>query len=233
MSMMGYFGGTVAEASVDARLGFLRRTYLHVTGAFGLFIALSTLMYTSGASEAMLRAIAGSRFGVLALLGGVMVLGWLAQAMTRSEVGLGVQYAGLAGYTLLEAVIFAPLIFLAAKFAPEALPSAAIVTLLTFGGLTAYVLLTNKDFTFMGPILFAAGFIAVGTILCGIIFGFELGIWFSALMIAFAVGAILYTTSKVLHIYRTDQHVAAATEIFAAVAMLFYYVLRLFMQMRR
>jgi len=233
MSMMGYFGGTVAEASVDARLGFLRRTYLHVTGAFGLFIALSTLMYTSGASEAMLRALAGSRFGVLALLGGVMVLGWLAQAMTRSEVGLGVQYAGLAGYTLLEAVIFAPLIFLAAKFAPEALPSAAIVTLLTFGGLTAYVLLTNKDFTFMGPILFAAGFIAVGTIFCGIIFGFELGIWFSALMIAFAVGAILYTTSKVLHIYRTDQHVAAATEIFAAVAMLFYYVLRLFMQMRR
>jgi FtsH-binding integral membrane protein len=45
-------------------------------------------------------------------------------------------------------------------------------------------------------------------------------------MILFASGAILYSTSKVMHEYETHQHVAAALELFAAVALLFWYVLR-------
>ncbi len=48
-------------------------------------------------------------------------------------------------------------------------------------------------------------------------------------MIAFAGAAILYDTSNVLHHYPEDRHVAAALELFASVALLFWYVLRLFM----
>ena len=52
-------------------------------------------------------------------------------------------------------------------------------------------------------------------------------------MIVFAGGAILYSTSRVLHEYQTGQHVAASLELFAAVALLFWYVLRLLMSFGR
>jgi hypothetical protein len=107
------------------------------------------------------------------------------------------------------------------------------MTLGMFGGLTLIVFVTRKDFSWMRSILVIAGFVAMGLIVCSILFGFELGTIFSAAMIALASGYILYYTSNVMHHYRTDQHVAAALTLFAAVALLFYYILRLLMQLRR
>jgi uncharacterized protein len=49
-------------------------------------------------------------------------------------------------------------------------------------------------------------------------------------MVALASVAILYQTSNVIHHYRTDQHVAAALALFAAVATLFYYILWILIQ---
>jgi len=66
-----------------------------------------------------------------------------------------------------------------------------------------------------------------------IIFAFSLGIIFSAAMVLFASAAILYDTSQVLHHYRTNQHVAASLSLFASVALLFWYVLRIVMSLRR
>jgi FtsH-binding integral membrane protein len=43
----------------------------------------------------------------------------------------------------------------------------------------------------------------------------------------------LYDTSNVLHRYRTEQYVAASLALFASVALLFWYILRLMMSMRR
>ena len=64
------------------------------------------------------------------------------------------------------------------------------------------------------------------------IFGFNLGLFFSFAMVAVACAAILYHTSNVLHRYRTDQHVAAALALFASVALLFWYILQIFMRSR-
>jgi FtsH-binding integral membrane protein len=113
------------------------------------------------------------------------------------------------------------------------LPIAGILTLLLFAGLTAVVFTTRKDFSFMGSILKIGGFIAIGLIVCGAIFGFELGLVFSGAMVLLAGGAILYDTSKILLHYRTDQHVGAALELFASVALLFWYVLRIVMSLTR
>jgi uncharacterized protein len=45
--------------------------------------------------------------------------------------------------------------------------------------------------------------------------------------------AILYSTSNIIHYYRTDQYVAASLSLFAAVALLFYYVLYILLALRR
>jgi FtsH-binding integral membrane protein len=73
----------------------------------------------------------------------------------------------------------------------------------------------------------------MGVILCAMLFGFSLGLWFSLAMIVLAAGAILYNTSNVLLHYRLDQHVAASLSLFASVALLFWYVLLALMQSRR
>jgi FtsH-binding integral membrane protein len=129
-----------------------------------------------------------------------------------------------------EAVIFTPLMYFASRFAgPDVIPIAGIITLLLFFGLTLIVFLTRADFSFLRIGLGIAAFAALGIIVCSILFGFQLGVIFSAAMIVFACGWILYDTSNVLHHYRIGQHVAASLALFASVALLFWYVLRLVM----
>jgi uncharacterized protein len=69
-------------------------------------------------------------------------------------------------------------------------------------------------------------------IVAGVVFGFELGAFFSVAMIALAGGAILHDTSKVLHHFPEDRYVAAALELFASVALMFWYVQRLYLARR-
>ena len=103
---------------------------------------------------------------------------------------------------------------------------------LTFvGGITATVFITKKDFSFMGSILSMGGFVALGFIICSMIFGFSLGLVFPSVMVVFAAGSVLYSTSNVMHQYRTDQHVAAALSLFASVALLFFYILQVLMSL--
>ena len=45
----------------------------------------------------------------------------------------------------------------------------------------------------------------------------------------FAGVAVLYDTSNIMHHYPQDKHVAASMALFASIAMMFYYILRLFM----
>ena len=74
-----------------------------------------------------------------------------------------------------------------------------------------------------------AGLAALGLIACAIFFQFALGPIFTVAMIALACGYILYHTSNILHHYRIGQHVAASLSLFASVALLFWYILQLFM----
>ena len=98
-----------------------------------------------------------------------------------------------------------------------------------FGGLTAVVFLTRADFSFLRTALYLGGFVAMAFIVASMLLGFSLGMLFCVLMVAFAGGFILYDTSNVLHHYRIGQHVAASLALFASVALLLWYVLRIVM----
>ena len=73
---------------------------------------------------------------------------------------------------------------------------------------------------------------ALVLIVASVLFGFNLGTFFTVAMIALAGGAILYKTSGVMRHYPHDKQVAASLELFACVALLFWYVLQLFMSRR-
>lgn len=224
---------TVAQARPNERAKFIQRTYTHLAGAVGAFIVVEWFLFQTGIAGALFSFVAASRFSWLAFLGAFALLGWLSRELAAKADSVETQYAGLGIYVVAEALIFAPLLYIAAYFAndPNVIPTAAILTLLLFGGLTTVAFTTRQDFTFLGGILKIASFVALGFILCSIIFGFSLGLLFSAAMVVFASAAILYDTSKVMHHYSTDQYVAASLELFASVALLFWYVLQVLMQL--
>jgi FtsH-binding integral membrane protein len=221
---------TVAQSRPTERAQFIQKTYLHLAGAVGAFIAVEFLLFSTGIAEAFAEFIASSRFVWLAILGGFALLGWLSRSLAAKADSVQTQYMGLGLYVVAEALIFAPILYIAATFSdPSVIPTAAILTLLLFVGLTTVAFTTKKDFSFLGGILTIGGFVALGLILCSAIFGFTLGLIFSVAMVIFASAAILYDTSKIMHHYATHQYVAASLELFASVALLFWYVLRIVM----
>jgi len=143
------------------------------------------------------------------------------------------QYAALAAYVVGWSIMFVPLLFIANKYAPGVIASAAIITFLAFTALTLVVFITRKDFSFLRGILMWGGILALVTIFGGAIFGFQLGTFFSVAMVGLAGAAILYDTSNVLHHYPEDRYVAASLELFASVALMLWYVIQLLMSSRR
>lgn len=225
------FGNPVAANALPAeRAAFIRRTYLHLAGAILVFALLEAYLMMTGAAFAIAQTMLGGRWSWAIVLIAFMGVAWLAQSWANSQTSKPMQYMGLALYTVAEVIIFAPLLYLATAYSNDftVVAKAGVVTLGLFLGLTAVVFLTRKDFSFLGPILAIGGFVALGFIFSGIIFGFSLGNIFAFAMVAFAGGAILYSTSNMLHQYNTNQHVAASLQLFASVALLFWYLIAIF-----
>jgi FtsH-binding integral membrane protein len=225
------------EAGQSERAQFIRRTYAHLAGAILAFVAIEAIIFglLGDSLNVFMRSYFGNPIMQLLVIAGFIGSSYLAQYWARNGGSPAMQYAGLGLYVLIEALIFVPLLYIAMVYLHdyETVGKAGILTLCLFGGLTTVVFTTGKDFSFLGPIIAIASFIALGVILCAMIFGgFGLGLWFSVAMIVLAAAAILYDTSNILLHYRTDQHVAAALSLFSSVAMLFYYILLALLQSR-
>ena len=218
-------GIPVIELNEQSRGRFIARTYGHLMGAIAAFTLIEIFLFKSGLAATITQALLGTSW--LLVLGGFVVVSWIARAAAHRASSALAQYAALTGYVLAQAIIFVPLLFIADKYAPGAITSAALITLLAFASLTLLVFSTRKDFSFMRSILMWGGLVAMVLIVGGALFGFQLGTFFSVGMIALAGGAILYDTSNVLHHYPEDRYVAAALELFASVALMLWYVLRL------
>lgn len=218
-----------ADAAVDERIGFIRRVYGHV---FASVLALAGLMFvivnTPALSDPLIGMARNGQFFWIFV--GYMAASFVAQRMATSGASAGVQYMGLGLFTLAEAVIFTPLIYTVYFFGGggDVILQAGALTLFIFGGLSAVVILTKQDFSFMRNFLWLMSIAAFGLIILSFFTSITLGTWFVVGMILLMSGFILYDTSNVLHHYRTDQHVAASLALFASLATLFWYVLILF-----
>jgi FtsH-binding integral membrane protein len=205
------------------------RTYMHLFGAILLFVAIEAFFFMSGLAIPMAEAMLSVSW--LFVLGGFVIVSWFATRIAHTVANPVAQYAALAGFVLAEAIIFVPLLVVAIAYTdnPGVVNAAAWITLMGFTGLTAIAVMTRKDFSFLGGLLRWGFIVALVLIVGGVLFGFQLGTYFSVAMIGLAGAAILYDTSNVLHHYPEDRHVAASLQLFASVALMFWYVLSLLM----
>lgn len=223
----------VAQEHELEQAAFIRKTYMHVALAVLGFVVVEALfLNTPFIVEIGLSMAQGWTW--LLVLGGFMFATtylekWAMRSKSKQE-----QYLALAAYVVIEAFIFVPLLFIAMVYSGagmELINQAALLTLFLFSGLTAVVFISGKDFSFLRGAITVGGFLAIGLIVAGMLFGFELGLWFSVAMVALAAGSILYQTSNIIYHYQKDQYVAASLGLFASLMLMFWYILQILMSL--
>src|ERR1022692_166810 len=202
------------RAGSDSRSVFITRTYTHLVAGILGFILVELALFESGWAGQIARFMFG--FNWILILGAFMLTGWLATRTAQTSTSIGMQYFAYAVYVVAEALIFVPLLYIADAKAPGTIDSAALVTFLGAGGLMFVAHRTRKDFSFLRAILMWGGVLALVAIVGGAIFGF-------------AGAAVLYDTSNIINVYPEDRYVSAAMQLFASIALMFWYVLRLMM----
>ncbi len=224
---------TLSYATEQERVEFYKKTYAHVAGGVLLFIIFEYFLLSS---ETVVRFMMSMLDGIkwLLLLGGFMFITSYAESTAMRTADKKKQYLAYVVYILAEAIIFVPLLYIAIYYvnSMDLLKQAVVVTLMLFMGLSAVVLITKKDFSFLRAALTIGGFIAIGLIIAGSIFGFNMGLWFSVGMCALAGGSILYQTSNLVHKFGTEDYIPAAIGLFASLMLLFWYILRIFLRRR-
>ena len=216
----------VAALPAEDRSQFIWRTYAHVVGAILAFAGISAYLYQSGAAQSLFPVLTSNW---LLTLGAFMLVSWGASHVAHRLESKAAQYAAFAFFIFAEAMIFSPLLYLAAAYAPGVIESAAVTTIMGSVGLIAVAMITRKDFSFLRGILVWGGILALVAIASSLLFGWHLGTWFSVGMIGFAGAAVLYDTSNIMHHYPQDRYVAAAMGLFASIALMFWYILQFFM----
>lgn len=222
-------GSVVANLPGEARAGFIRRTYAHVAGAIAALAIVEALILQAGLGASLLQFLGTGTMNYLIYLGLFIGASIVADRWAHSDKSREMQYLGLGLYVVVQAVILAPAMHLASLYAPTAIVDAAIATAALVTGLTYVCFTTKKDFSFLGPIIAIASFVAIGLCVAGAVFGFNLGVVFAGAIVVLAGASVLYSTSNILNHYQEHQHVGAALGLFASVALMFRFMLQIFM----
>ncbi|MFB0700117.1 Bax inhibitor-1/YccA family protein [Pseudomonas protegens] len=110
----------------------------------------------------------------------------------------------------------------------EVVSSAFAMTALVFGSLSAYVLITRKDMSFLGGFITAGFFVLMGAVLASLFFqisGLQLAI--SAGFVLFSSVCILFQTSAIIH-GGERNYIMATISLYVSIYNLFVSLLQLF-----
>lgn len=219
----------------DDRAAFVMRVYQHVLAAVGAFVAIEALFFMTGVAEGLYDFFFASGGRWLLMLGAFMIGQWFVSNAVSDLANPSRQYAGLFGSAAIYAVLFAPFLHYVYKVqdAGSTVAAAAGITAIGFAILSVVAFATRKDLSFLRPMVMWGFGGALLLIIGSVIFGFNLGVWFSVAMIVLSGAAILYQTQTIIRTYPATAYVAGAVQLFGSLMMMFWYVLRLLMQLTR
>jgi len=217
---------TAAHATVAERMTFIRKVY-------ALFFA-ATLFAIGGVALGMsLPPVLEFAFEhpwimLFVMLGGVMG----AQAVRHVPV---VNLAALFGFTTLTGVVISPLMYVVAQTNPASIWQAGLLTVGIFGGLTLYVFVSRKDFSFMRGMLFTGLIVLIIAGFANVLFvgSTALGFATAAAALLLFAGYVLYDTSNIIRHYPTNEYVAAALSLYLDAFNIFLALLRILNAGRR
>ena len=223
-------GLPVAAANAAVRAAFIQKVYLTLCAgvAVAMFTGLHLVSRLIAGEAGWLRDILFGRFGFIGIFVLYIVMAMAAGAVSRIRTVNVIVYAA---FTAVTGLLLVPLFLWAYAVAGNSFGliwNALGLTALVFGGLTAYVLVTRQNFSFLG------GFLAVGLI---VLLGFIVATFFFQadwFVTAVTVGGlllfalfVLYDTSRIIHTLGPDEWVAGALSLFIDFINMFIRILSL------
>jgi modulator of FtsH protease len=217
---------TASETSVAERVAFIRKVYALFFAA--TLFAIGGVFVGYNFPPLMMAAARYPLVMFLVMIGGI----YAAQAVRHKP---GINLVALFGFTTLTGVVISPVLFVISRTNPASITQAGLLTVGIFGGLTAYVFLTRRDFSFLrGMLTVGLIVIVLGGLMNYLVVG-SLGIGFALAVGALLLfsGYVLYDTSNIMRRYPTSEYVAAALAIYLDAFNIFLAVLRLLNSGRR
>lgn len=210
-----------SETAVSSTNKVLRNTYMLLS---------MTLLFSAAAAGLSMALDVPYMVSLGTSIAALILLWFVVPRTAHTGAGIFVVFAitGLLGFGL------GPMLnhYLALPNGPQLVMMAMGGTAAIFLGLSAYVLTTRKDFSFMGGFLmvgilvaFLASIVALG----GSLMGFEvsgLSLAVSAMFVLLMSGLILYETSSIIHGGETN-YVLATVTLYVSIYNLFTSLLHL------
>lgn len=225
--------GLVSVASPAVRAAFLRKVYLTLFGGIGITMAtgIGMALNAIGNPDSILWTLMQGK-GMWLLFLGYLALTFAVGAVVHKR---GVNVFAYAFFTAFTGFFISPLLLVAAAQTGSLtiIWQALGLTLFAFGGLTGYVLVSGKDFSFIKGFVWTGFWVLVGFMVVGFFvdsWAYQMGITAAGLLV-FA-GFVLYDTSEIMHRYQPNQWVAGAFSLFIDFINMFIRVLYLLMGRR-
>lgn len=212
----GIVVGGVARPSELAANRVLRNTYL----------LLSATLLFSAAMAGLSMAMGMPYLGPVVTLVGYFGLLFLTYKLRNSAAGIAAVF-GLTGFMGLT---LGPLLSAYVGAVPnggQLVMTSLGVTGLLFAGLSAYVLKSRRDMSFMGGFLTVGLFGLLGVILVGLfvdLSAFQMAI--SSAIVILMAGCILYETSAIIH-GGQDNYILATVSLYVSIYNIFVNLLAL------
>lgn len=195
--------GADLRSGEASRMGFVRKVYVTLLG--GLGVGACGAFLGAQNAEALLSS------GWFSAIGWFELIFFVATLLLRKVpvvnllmfLGFNLSFGAFIG-------VFEPV--LAAQGQGHVFWQAAGATVAIFGGLTAYVFATRKDFQFLGGMLFMTcwGLFFLGLMNMFFGWGLHASLGYQMIGLLMVSGFILFDTSNVLLHYDDDEYVAAA-----------------------
>lgn len=203
------------QSSALATNKVLRNTYM----LLGLTLVVASL---SAGVSAMLAL---PRPGLIITLVGFYGLMYLTERNRNSGLGLLFifSFTAFTGYTIGPIINY----YLSTASGTETVMLALGGTALTFLSLSAYVLTTKKDMSFLGGMMMAGFVVLLVGIVANIFLALPaLSLALSALFILFSSGAILMQTSAIIH-GGEQNYISATVTLYVSIFNIFLSLLQL------
>lgn len=146
------------------------------------------------------------------------------RARTNFPANIGLVFL----FTLVEGVWISPLIYYYGRTQPGVIQQSAILTIGTFGVLTAYAFLSRRDFSAWGGFFTVGLWVLIATSLLNLFFRNETAsLWIASAGLMVFSGLLIFDTWKLRNQYGPDDYVQAAVNIYLDLLNMFMAILRL------
>ncbi|MCO7222746.1 Bax inhibitor-1/YccA family protein [Pleionea sp. CnH1-48] len=189
------------------------------------YMLLGALLLFSGVTAFAAAAMGLPRPNVWIILAGFYGLLFLVHKTQNSPAGIFSAFAltGFMGYTL------GPILGMIMANAPQIVAMALGGTGLIFFGLSAYVLTTKKDMSFMSGFMVAGAIVLMVAVVANLFLQIPaLSLAISAAFMLFSSAAIMWQTSAIIH-GGERNYIVAAVGIFVSLYNIFVSLLQLLM----